>query len=201
MYSKSIINIEKLALSDETENSLYGCNQDWYSKVWQRKAGCGPTTASNLTIYLFANEIGFNNTLASAKALMENLWNYVTPGCKGVNSTEMFYLPYKKYLEQNNLPANYEVLDITPEVDFSDKLLPFLKSGLEKDVPIAFLNLCNGCESNLDRWHWVTITKINHSDENVISAEVLDNNEIKTVNLSLWQTTTKNYGGFVYFYK
>ena len=41
------------------ENTLsYGATQLWYSVFWRRRAGCGPTAASNLIWYLAATQPG-----------------------------------------------------------------------------------------------------------------------------------------------
>lgn len=32
--------------------TLYGANQEWYKRIWQRKAGCGPTIGASLLWYL-----------------------------------------------------------------------------------------------------------------------------------------------------
>ena len=37
-------------------------------------------------------------------------------------------------------------------------MINFVRLGLDQDCPVAFLNLSNGRLTNLDSWHWVTIT-------------------------------------------
>ena len=65
---------------------------------------------------------------------------------------------------------------------------------------MAFLNLCNGEEKNLDRWHWVTIISLEYAkDKNQVLANILDEGVIKKISLSLWYHTTTLGGGFVYF--
>ena len=82
-----------------------------------------------------------------------------------------------------------------------DEIVDFITQGLQKDAPVAFLNLCNGEEKNLDRWHWVTIiaSDVKSPDEIIIS--ISDEGRIKYINLSLWVKTTTLGGGLVYFYK
>jgi hypothetical protein len=74
------------------------------------------------------------------------------------------------------------------------ELSNFLDDALSNDVPVAFLNLCNGGEKNLDRWHWVTVI----SREDTL-ARILDEGVVKIVDLALWRDTTKQGGGFVWF--
>ena len=77
----------------------------------------------------------------------------------------------KKNLDENNLNVSFNVLDIPDEINnrpnFST-LVNFLKTGLENDKPIAFLNLCSGAEENLDRWHWVILFSIEYDFDNNI---------------------------------
>ena len=76
----------------------------------------------------------------------------------------------------------------------------FLYKALEKDHPIAFLNLDNGKENKLHRWHWVAIVGIAYDDlSDKLEATIADEGMLKKINLGLWLTTAKNEGGFVYF--
>jgi hypothetical protein len=79
-------------------------------------------------------------------------------------------------------------------------LVIFIEEALLKDVPVAFLNLCNGDENNLEPWHWVTIISLDYADdENSVFVNILDGGLIKKIDLSLWYNTTTLGGGFVYF--
>ena len=80
------------------------------------------------------------------------------------------------------------------------EVFEFLYEGLEKEHPIAFLNLDNGDEKNLDAWHWVAIVGILYDDLNDdLEVTISDEGILKKINLNLWLATTKNEGGFVYF--
>jgi hypothetical protein len=71
---------------------------------------------------------------------------------------------------------------------------------LDNDVPVAFLNLCNGEEKNLDKWHWVTIISIEFDDDKCSSAvEILDEGMVKKIDIPLWYRTTTLGGGLVSF--
>ena len=90
--------------------------------------------------------------------------------------------------ERGQRPALNEVVD-------------FLRSGLRQDAPVAFLNLCNGEEENLHRWHWVTVVGMEYAaDGSQAVLYTLDEGRKKTVDLGLWLKTTVLGGGFVYFW-
>ena len=135
-------------------------------------------------------------------ALMNEMWNFVTPEHRGIPTTSIFCEKLKKYIEKNNLDVTFNILDIPEDKNsrpnFST-LVNFLKTGLENDKPIAFLNLCSGAEENLDRWHWIILFSIEYDiDNNILYAYIFDENIIKKVNLELWLNSTLLGGGFVY---
>ena len=67
-----------------------------------------------------------------------------------------------------------------------------LSAALERDCPVAFLNLHNGRVKELDYWHWVTITALEDT-----TAVILDSGSALRIDLRLWYETTKRRGGFV----
>jgi hypothetical protein len=74
----------------------------------------------------------------------------------------------------------------------------FLDEALAQDLPVAFLNLCNGDEANLDEWHWVTIVALTPDPYGgVLLAEVLDGGTVKRIDLEKWYASTTRDGGFV----
>ncbi|MGE5583141.1 MAG: hypothetical protein ACM3X9_11485 [Bacillota bacterium] len=210
MIKKTIFNLEPFkVLNEDTNEICYGCNQNWYTTVWQRMAGCGPTTATNLLLYLDSSRQTPDPTRFKTKkgclALMEDVWKYITPTFRGVSTTKIFYEGLISYAKSKGFDTEYYFVDI-PEDKTSrpglSSVLNFLDGALSKDVPVAFLNLCNGAEKNLDRWHWVTILALKYT-ENAEQAfiNILDNGEIKEVDLALWYNTTTKDGGFVYLKK
>jgi hypothetical protein len=71
---------------------------------------------------------------------------------------------------------------------------------MDGDTPVAFLNLCNGEENKLEAWHWVTVIALEFSDINEsVYLKILDESQVKTINLKLWYETTVLGGGFVFF--
>jgi hypothetical protein len=211
MRTWSIAYPELFSIIDESgTKSFYGCSQEWYAKKWQRMSGCGPTAASNIMLYMnndMCAAVKKGNCISKDEclSLMEELWEFVTPTLMGVHTTRRFYEGMSEYAESIKMSVRFEACDLPEDKSRRPELaevLRFIESALEKDCPVAFLNLCNGQEHRLDRWHWVTIISLEHADddENAV-IEVLDEGEIKKLNLSLWYNTTKRGGGFVYFVK
>ena len=81
--------VEHLHLTDGEGRLYYGADQEWFPLSWQRRAGCGPTTASQLLLYLGRSDPGSGVTAVTDKdgmvALMEEVWEYITPGIMGVH--------------------------------------------------------------------------------------------------------------------
>lgn len=209
MKTKSITYLNLFKVIDKSEQKTYdGCNQVWYPSIWQRLSGCGPSAASNIFFYLSHSqstlqlEEGFNSKEAWL-SLMKEIWKYVTPSIRGVNTLKMFYEPMLAYTKTKGIHVEYRICDVPKDKSLRPHLkdvVNFLEEALEKDAPIAFLNLCNGEEKNLDRWHWVTIIALEYSEErDNVFVDILDQGEIKRIDLALWYQTTTLGGGFVYF--
>ena len=187
---------------ESDQEPCYGCNQEWYETEWQRRAGCGPTVAATLFYYLFRPD---NRCYSKQEWLerMEEVWNYVTPTERGMPTTQRFYRSVLDYAATKQQSIDYFCCDVPEER--ADRpvladLLQFLTEGLQGDAAIAFLNLCNGEEQNLHRWHWVTIIAVEHAaDGSQALLKILDEGKIKTEDLALWLETTTLGGGFVYF--
>ena len=171
-------------------------------------SGCGPTTASTIIMYEdLKNNIDKLQHYSKLRFLdlMNDVWDFITPQIgKGVNTIELFLEGFKKYIK---VRQDKDVKSIFLKVPkkFEDRpsnkeVFEFLYEGLEKEHPIAFLNLDNGDEKNLDAWHWVAIVGILYDDLNDdLEVTISDEGILKKINLNLWLATTKNEGGFVYF--
>jgi hypothetical protein len=192
------------SIKDEKENKDYcGCGQGWYRKKWQKMAGCGPTTAANIVLYMDRDKAGEKGlTIGVCRLKMEEMWGFVKPGLQGVNSTEKFRKGISEYASSKGMELDSEVCDIPEERSGRPELgtvLGFIEEALDRDCPVAFLNLCNGMELSLHKWHWVTIIGLEHDgDDGSAMIEVLDEGSLKRLNLALWYDTTKKGGGFVY---
>lgn len=209
MTTATIAHLNLFKIYDgRSKKAYYGCDQKWYPKKWQRLAGCGPTAATNIFFYLsHTHSIRESEESSSTKenwiSLMEEIWEYVTPSNRGVHTTQMFYQPMLNFTKMKGFNLEHYVCEVPEKQSqrprFQD-ILNFIKEGLSKDAPIAFLNLNNGEVQNLDRWHWVTIISLEYIENGLnASVEILDYGLIKKVDLALWYNTTTLGGGFVYF--
>lgn len=196
-------------LGSEVNEIYYGGNQEWYTTEWQRCAGCGPTTASNIVLYLKCIQQSMESkkdfiSKTDYLLLMEEVWEYVTPTKRGIPETKMFYDAVLSYAKSKGVSIKYASLDLPKEKELCpefSEVLSFLEVALLKDVPVAFLNLNNGEEKNLEAWHWVTIIGLEYEeDKSTAFINILDEGIIKKIDLALWYNTTTEYGGFVYFY-
>lgn len=205
----SLKNPEYFLLSENSKDTVCGCDQEWFGSCWQRRAGCGPSVATNVVLYLHgAGSIRLEEKVESKTdciGLMETLWRYVTPSEKGVNTLGRFCGGVKKYAKSRGTSLECRTLDI-PMKRMSRPALPsvvdFIEKGLDSDCPVAFLNLSNGKVSNLDSWHWVTIVGLETDKvHDRVSAQILDGGKAFGIDLKLWYETTTLGGGFVFFEK
>ena len=204
-------NIEKKLNYDylivEDKNCKYfGGDQEWYNSFWKRMAGCGPTTASTITMYEERSKVNSSNTYTKLQFidLMNKLWKYVTPTQMGVNSTEIYIDGYDRYIYDNKInlleSKCMNISSLKLERPTKLKLLEFLSEAIENNHPVAFLNLDNGKLTNLESWHWVTIVGVSYNQENEeLHADIADEGVIKDINLGLWLDTTSKNGGFIYY--
>jgi len=209
MITRSISKPELFKVVDVRARKTYhGCNQEWYTTEWQRRSGCGPSAASNIILYLSYTQAkpGFVKNCSSREkcvSVMEELWESVTPTLAGIPTTQMFYEAMMEYTNAHGLNLVYHVFDVPDNKYPRPRLaeaVTFIETALEKDVPVAFLNLSNGDEKKLDSWHWVTIISLEYSEAGTDAfVTILDEGLIKKINLALWYDTTTLGGGFVYF--
>lgn len=194
--------------SNQNDEACFGCDQDWYNSEWQRISGCGPTAASNLIYYMSKTKPGscsldIKNDRAGCLALMEKVWAYVTPTEEGVDTTKMFVTSMQAFLTAAGIKSHTEICDIPENKEERPSLkdvLGFLIRAMQHDAPVAFLNLCNGAESSLEAWHWVTIISLEYDTAHEhIYLKILDESQMKKIDLKLWYDTTALGGGFVYF--
>ena len=191
---------------DDGGRICFGADQEWYKRFNRRLSGCGPTNASLIVWYLSRTRKGASLLVerdASTKEgfflLMENMWQYVTPGARGVDSTSKLRRGFIGYCASGGKEVSAYTVDIGSDMRSRptiEQLSAFLSEHLSKDRPIAFLNLNNGREKNLDRWHWVTIVSF---DNSTMTAEIYDQCKRVSVDIELWLSTTTLGGGFLAF--
>lgn len=65
----------------------YGGNQEWFPGTFQRRAGCGSVTGTNIAVCegLFSEEVENSESIPheSYLELMEGMYQYMTPGFMG----------------------------------------------------------------------------------------------------------------------
>lgn len=209
MLYVSVHNIKLFDVIDETAAMTYcGGWQEWYGDRWKRMSGCGPTTVANITSYLNRSSIGADIGCPPLpkndfQKLMEAVWQYVTPGVRGIPSTAAFIKGALGYIASEKLDITLEELDIPknkrlrPELS---KLVEFLSTSLERDAPVAFLSLDNGQEKRLDTWHWVTLLSLEYEEDGSAAfAGISDEGQFFRVDLKKWYETSSLGGGFVRF--
>lgn len=200
MKKYEIYNLEYLKITLDNKFS-YGLSQEWFNEAFKILAGCGATVATTLYIYELQKEKCKNLKKNEVLNIMDLMWEYLTPAYRGLNSTKLFYKGYLNFLKDQNLNFYFKYIDVKihDKIHF-EELKKFIVNALSKDIPIAFLNLCNGKEDNLDKWHWVTVISL-IEDENEIFIEILDDMQVKKINLLNWFNNITNDGGFIYFYR
>lgn len=186
---------------------LYGYNQDWYRTSFQKTRGCGPTAATMLLLYLNQREAEplpyQNHNIAAITTVLENVWNFVTPGwLLGLNSTEKFCSGMKDLLAHYRLPWQCHELVITASRSKRaslTKVVTFLEDGIASDCPIAFLNLHKGRVTTLESWHWIALVALSYDPiQDRYMGTCYDGGYSITFDVGLWLETTKLGGGFVY---
>lgn len=198
IQSPELLHIQK------NEAFSYGAHQAWYLKWKMRKAGCGPTAASNLLWYLAATRPeqagalyhGNGSQRTEMLALMEDVCKHIKPGLLGVNKASMFTKGAVRFGEAHGVSLSPRVLEVPAEEQArpdSNEVLMFLTSALGDDLPIAFLNLSNGGVKNLEAWHWVTLVAVDCN----LQAEIYDQGRRQNIDINLWLNTTNRGGAFV----
>ena len=202
----SLSHEEYLRVTDASSGNTYcGSDQDWYETEGQRLRGCGPSAAANILYYIYRkrNPNCCAKDKASLLIQMEEAWKYITPRTNGIISTSIFQKKVEAYAAAHDETFQYFTLDVPESREHRPKVIEvihFLEKGLALDVPIAFLNLHNGKESRLERWHWVTVVSLEHGpNEEDAKAIICDEGLCKEIDISLWLNTSALGGGFIYF--
>lgn len=198
----SILHPEYLTIAGPDGAEYRGADQEWFPTQWQRRAGCGPTAAAVMTAYLAQADPALAALFPEKSMAREpftahmcRVWDYVTPVSHGLNRPEMFADGLEAYGAARGVPLEARVLELparrSRRPDW-DEWSGFIRSALERDRPVAFLNLCNGKVKELDWWHWVTIIALEGS-----AAVILDSGRELAIDLERWLATTRKRGGVV----
>lgn len=200
----TLLHPEQLNIVGPEGRVCRGADQEWYRHKWQRMAGCGPTAAAVMTAYLSRTR-GLT-ALCPLEELavpafvdhMEAVWEHVTPGPHGLNRVPMFTDGLAAYAAGRGVALTPRALEVPAQAPRPSlaRCVEFIRAGLAADCPVAFLNLDNGEETRLDKWHWVLLTALETEGEDVRCA-ILDSGEEFTIDLGLWYRTARDRGGFV----
>ena len=185
---------ELMNITTADGETYIGGSQDWYEDIWHKKSGCGPVAASNIIWYI-KRKLG---TMPDYLKLMREMFDFVTPTLRGVDTSDIFVNGILGYAGENNLKTTPHVLDVPKKKrdrPDADALKEFIINALNTDSPVAFLNLSNGTVSDLENWHWVTIIAF---DPDQMIVEISDHGKILTINISQWLETSMLGGSFVY---
>ena len=204
--SHSLTRPEVLTLIGPGGETYRGGDQEWYPDLWQRRAGCGPTTAAALLAYLSQTRPALaplrplaGGTRTGFAQYMQALWPYVTPGARGLDKPESLVLGCRSFALSRGCVLQGEILKIPRRRENRPSpaaCRDFLIQALDADCPVAFLNFSNGSLPNLDSWHWVPLIALTEG-EGVLLCTILDEGEEKVIDLALWQETTLLGGALV----
>lgn len=199
---------ELLQFEDLTGAPCRGLDQEWYQDPWQRRAGCGPTTAAALMAYLARVHPALAPLVQEAPSTaqgilphMEAVWQQVTPTAMGLHTLALFTEGSRRFGEDRGIFLLCRSLVIPgtregPRPSLA-QCITFIRKALEADCPIAFLNYSNGALTNLDSWHWVTLTALSHHEDGDCTCTVLDGGAEHTIDFALWYRTSRLGGGLV----
>ena len=183
-----------LKLTGINGETYIGGSQEWYKDSWHIASGCGPIAASNLIWFRTQPQGGQGQYID----LMSEMYTYLTPGMKGINTSALFMGGISRYGMEHSLNILPRALDIPnrprrrPDIDMVRK---FIISALNADAPVAFLNRSNGKVSNLENWHWVTIIAF---DTDILHAQISDYGKVSELDISKWLRTSILGGAFVF---
>jgi hypothetical protein len=202
MTKKGISNIELLKLTDAAGEMSYGANQEWYWTQWQQRSGCGPSTATNIFYYRLRKQRPDDPAydMKKFKLFMEEMWSFVTPTRWGLPEARLFADRVKNYTATRHIKMDIRSMEIAntpasrPAIAEATALI---SSGLDADMPVAFLNLENEQEKGLDSWHWVTVVGLECGDDGSVKISFLDNGTLKECDFAHWWTTGYGSGGLV----
>ena len=184
----------------------YGGNQEWFLGDFQRLAGCGSVTGSNIAAIYAINDKKFKALYQMEDAkkaaeyknylnLMETMYQYMKPGFMGYPLIGRFAKDFKRYAKDRGIDFVSEQMFL-PKT--KDEALNFILPSLKEDHPVAFLILRHPAyELREDNWHWVTITGFDEEKEQLIWSNCGEREEINW-NM-LFDQDKKYYVGIVKF--
>lgn len=130
----------------------YGGNQEWFNDKWQRLAGCGSVSATNIYSFYIDENRRYSKTIYLQR--MEEMFNRFVPGKRGFPYVYIYARNMRKILKAAGLDYDFKIYR-NPGLA---KGLDFVIKQLDQHNPVALLILGHGHVSLWeDNWHWVTI--------------------------------------------
>ncbi len=195
------VNIEHMVVNDSGVTH-YGATVEWFKKKEQIQFGNSIITATNLILFDFAKSIKLaydKNAINSMQVcgLMEEMWEILYPIKQGKVSMQAFINGVEFFAISKNINYSftYRTIDSTTSKSIKESIVGFISQALTNNRPVAFLNETS-INSLHKQWEWVLIFKIENEGNNV---HVIDNGEIKTIDLLEWLNSEESQGGFVHF--
>ena len=184
----------------------YGGDQEWFPGDFQRLAGCGSVTGSNIAAIYAMNKDEFKSLYQPEEGqdakeqeqylkLMQTMYQYMKPGFMGYPLIGRFAKDFKRYAADRGIEFKSEQLFLPKS---KEQALDFIVPSLKEENPVAFLILRHPTyELREDNWHWVTITGFDEEKELLIWSNCGEREEIDW-NM-LFDTDKKYYVGMVKF--
>lgn len=161
-FGNEIIQLTNESSFVNVNNVYYGGNQSWFEETKLKNTGCGIVAAANITNHLsnyvrgYQNLYSYNNlSLSNFSNHMYDIEKYLSPTIIGIPSLSYFESGVKSFAKSRgvNISAYWSNDKVT-----KDSFADYIKSGLRRDCPVAYLQYFNSLQKDYD-WHWMTITK------------------------------------------
>lgn len=138
----------------------YGGDQEWFPGTFQRRAGCGSVTGTNIAVCegLYQEELKDSEAVPHEiyLNLMENMYSYMTPGFMGYPLIGKFKKDFLNFAASKGKKLKAKSIFLPKG---HETCLSFIKDGLYNGHPVALLIWRHSRkEFREDNWHWVTIT-------------------------------------------
>lgn len=161
----------------EGNTTYYGGDQDWYIprdlaeqqltgiNPNRSNTGCGPVAAANILCYMGRNSSAYKSLYPYTSIQKETFVDFmiitdsvISPAIWGESSIMSFASDIRDWARKQGVSLGSHSMSAT-----NSSCADFIKSGLEKDKPVAAANLKKGyvdpSSGKTMGWHWVTITK------------------------------------------
>lgn len=162
------------------DHTYYGGNQSWWGEATfkfgllfdrrKKDVGCAPVAAANILAYLAGKEDGFSAlypylyTKNDFRNMMDDVWEFVTPGPAGFWWAGDFSQGIQRYARQRGIDLESVILNghCASKTDL-EKVVSYISAGLARDCPIALnvhfnTKLTAGGQSF--SLHWMVITAL-----------------------------------------